>query len=613
MRNRAVILLAALAAALAPLAGTTPPAAAATTPVCALYCDTRDPSLAQQETFPTPDVYENGRVVELHVDDVDGMAWASIDDGRLNDSVWIDRSWDGGSTWDGLLGQAWIPSTWTGTRTLMYNMYDPSNHRRAVVRACGDADGVVCTDWVHLAVCAAQCDGASPSTAVGDSQPVPDTTLDGRDISLHVDSSGMAWASISGGAPGDEVWMDRSWDGGASWPDGSSEGRVSVPAGASGTQTVEINIDDTLGRMYGGAVRACGRAVTGENGSCTAWARADAVPTSAAADALMWSYDPYDAWWPSSWWNSAAALTSIIDYIRESGDTTYEWIINRTFQVNDVAFPAGTRSTDPIQGDFISTATDDTEWWALAWIDAYDLTGNQTYLDEAVTIMNHVETMWDTGNCGGGVWWNTQEAYKNAVTNTLYVLLTASLHNRIPGDTTWLAQATTAWNWFLGSGMIDSSGLVNDGITASCANNGQTVWTYNQGLAIGAAVEMWRATGSAADLSEARYLADSAVASPALVSDGLLTESCDSLTTTCDDNQEQFKGIFMKYLGELNGDASGAYTSFIDAQASSLWNSDRDSLNEFGKRWSGQSSSTNPNVGDWRTQASALEALLAEP
>jgi predicted alpha-1,6-mannanase (GH76 family) len=193
--------------------------------------------------------------------------------------------------------------------------------------------------------------------------------------------------------------------------------------------------------------------------------------------------------------------------------------------------------------------------------------------------------------------------------------LTAALHNRIPGDTSWLAQATTAWNWFQNSGLINGSGLVNDGLTSSCGNNGQTVWTYNQGLAIGAAQEMYRATGDAGDLSEARYLADSAVNSPALVSNGLLTESCDALNATCDDNQKQFKGIFMRFLGELNGDSSigGAYSSFIQAQTGSLWAADRTSLNQIGERWSGQSSSTNPNVSDWRTQASGLEALDAAP
>ncbi len=590
---------------------TSPVRKADATTVCAVYCDTRDPSLAQSETFPVANQNDNGRLIELHVSDADGMAWASIDNGQTNDSVWLDRSWDGGTTWDGLLGQASIPSTWTGTRTLMYNLYDPTNHRRAVLRACGDAAGVVCTDWAHLNVCAAQCDGVDSSTGTGDTQPVPATTLSGRTISLHMDDSGMAWATIAGGTAGDEVWMDRSWDSGTSWPDGSSKGRVSVPSGATGTRTVKINTDDPLGRLYGGAVRACGRAVEGQNGSCTAWARPGKVHTAAAVDALMYSYDPNTAYWDSSWWNSAVALATVIDYMRQTGDTRYEWIVDHTFEVNKVPFPAGARSSDAIDGDFISRATDDSEWWALAWIDAYDLTGDSKYLNEAVTIATYVNGLWDTSTCGGGVWWDRERTYKNAITNGLYVRLTAELHDRIPGDTTWLNRATTSWNWFVSSGMINSANLVNDGLTSGCANNGQTVWSYNQGAAIGAGVEIWRATGDSSALAKARQLADAAVSSPLLVSGGLLTESCDALTADCDDNGKQFKGVFMRYLQDLDSVTGGAYSGFATTQANSIWNADRDSLNRLGVRWSGQGSSAHPDVSDWRTQASALSALLA--
>jgi hypothetical protein len=609
--RRVLTLLAVLAVASAPLLGAVPRAAASTTDVCALSCDTLDPSQAQSETFPTPNVDLNGDVIELHVDDVLGMAWGSIDTGQLNDSIWLDRSWDGGNTWDGLLGQAWIPSGWTGTRTLMYNMYDPDDHARAVVRACGDAGGqVACTDWVHLQVCAAHCDTAPSSADGGSVGPVPDASLDGRDIGLRIDgSTGMAYAAIADGAPGDAVWLDRSWNEGSSSPDGSELGETDTPAGATGTNTTEFNIDDTLGRLYGGAVRACGY-VDGSV-ACTQWARNDNDQAAAAADALMYDYDPYDAWWPSSWWNSAVALTSIIDYTRETGDTTYEWIINRTFEVDQAPFAAGVRASNQIFGDFISDSTDDDEWWALAWIDAYNLTGDQAYLNMAVTIADYVETMWD-GTCGGGLWSDTTKSYKNAITNALYVRLTAELHESVSGDTSWLAQADTAWSWFQNSGMINGSGLVNDGLNSStCANNGGTVWSYNQGMTIGAAVEMYRATGSAADLSTAEHLANSAIGSPLLVANGVLTESCDALESTCDDDQKQFKGIFMDYLGDLNSVVGGTYTSFIQTQINTLWNSDRNSLDQIGERWSGQSPSSNPNIDSWRTQASALEAILA--
>ncbi len=589
-------------------------AVAAAPAVCAIFCDTRDPSLARQEIFPVSEKRVNGRRIVLHVSNADGMAWGSIDDGTVGDAVWLDRSWDGGPTWDGLLGKASIPGTWTGTRTLMYNLSDPSHHRRGILRACGDARGIACTDWVYPAVCATVCDGADPASGPGDTRPVPETTLNGRHIAVHMDDAGMAWAVIDGARAGDEVWLDRSWDAGASWPGGSSLGRTSVPAGAVATRTRKFNTSDPGQKLYGGAVRACGRAVEGQNGSCTAWARtapgdADtAANAAAAADALMWSYDPNTAWWPSSWWNSAVALTTVIDWMTQTGRRDYLWIVDRTFEVNRVPFPAGMRSTDPIDGHFVSRAIDDAAWWALAWVRAYDLTGKAAYLSEAVTIANYVAGFWDGSTCGGGVWWDRERTYKNAVTNGLYIRLTAALHNRIAGDWDWLAKATTAWRWFTASGMINSSDLVNDGLTNTCRNNDQPVWTYNQGLAVGAAVELWRATGDSGLLTTARRLADAGTTSPVLVRNGVLTEQCDLPDLTCDDNAKQFKGIFMRYLADLNDATGGAYLAFARTQADMIWSANRDSLNRLGQQWSGEGS---PNVRDWRTQASGLSALLA--
>jgi predicted alpha-1,6-mannanase (GH76 family) len=572
----------------------------------------RDPSTARQDLFPVGAKVQNGRQIRLHVSDADAMAWGSIDNGTVNDAVWIDRSWTDGSTWDGPLGRASVPGSWTGTRTLMYNLADPANRKRGLIRACGDAAGIQCTDWVHPQACDAVCDGTATSTAVGDTQPVGATSISNRQIALHFDNRGMAWATIANGAAGDEVWLDRSWDEGATWPDGSSRGRTSTPAGQTGTRTALFAARDLRTLLYGGVLRACGRAVTGAGGSCTAWARPTGDRPAAAADALISAYRPDTAWWPSSWWNSAVAVTTLMDWMKRSGRTEHRWIVDRTFEVNKVAFPAGVKSSDPILGHFTSRAIDDAEWWALAWIQAYDLTGHAKYLTEARIIADFVQGYWDT-RCGGGVYWDGERTYKNAVTNGLYVRMTAALHNRIPGDTLWLNRAKAGWAWFAASGMINGSNLVNDGLnSATCANNGQTVYTYNQGLAIGAPLELWRATGDPALLTRARQLVDAAMTSSVLTKNGILTESCDSLTATCDDNGKQFKGIFMRYLMEL-ADATGvaAYRTYAQTQATSIWQNDRDALNRIGQRWSGQSPAGFPNAWDWRTQASGLAALLA--
>ncbi|MEV7139500.1 glycoside hydrolase family 76 protein [Streptomyces tauricus] len=602
--------LLALFLALTGLIALPPTPSHAATPVCALVCDTHDPSKAQQDTFPVPDKTINGRILRLHVSDPDNTAWASIDNGTAGDSVWLDRSWDRGATWEGLLGKASVPGSWTGTRTLMYNITDPVGHRRGWLRACGDAAGVTCTDWVYPKVCdGTSCDGADPATAAGDDTPVPATTLFGRTISLHVDQrGGTAWGVIAGGGAGDEIWLDRSWDGGASHPEGSSLGRTGVTSGATSTRTALYATRDPRGLLYGGAVRACGREAAHQEGSCTAWARPAPTRARGAADALMASYHTDEGWWRSSWWNSAVALTSVVDFAAQSGRHDYDWVIARTYEQNRGVFPAGGRGSDPIEGHFISRAIDDAAWWAVAWLTAYDHTGDRRYLAEAVTITDYVHRYWDTGTCGGGVWWDRERTYKNAVTNGLHLWLTTALHERIDGDTVWGARATTAADWYLASGMINSAGLVNDGITSGCANNGQTVWSYNQGLAIGAFTQLWRSTGSTRYLDTAKRLADAAISSPALTRGGVLTESCDLGTASCDDNQKQFKGIFVRHLADLaDATDSATYTAYVTKQADSIWATDRDALNRLGQRWSGAA----PNVSDWRTQASALEALTA--
>ncbi|RZU12282.1 putative alpha-1,6-mannanase (GH76 family) [Kribbella rubisoli] len=327
-----------------------------------------------------------------------------------------------------------------------------------------------------------------------------------------------------------------------------------------------------------------------------------------AADELMSSYEPNKAWFPSSWWNSAVALQTIGDYMQRTGDRRYLAQLDNTFEKDKGKFPAGYLSGDELLGNFTSRAIDDSEWWGLTWIQAYDLTKNRKYLDMAVKIAEYVEGYWDPSSCGGGVWWNGERTYKNAVTNGLWIRLTAELHNRMPHDKRWLGRAQEGWNWFTASGMINSAGLVNDGLKDDCTSNGDTVWSYNQGLAIGAGLELYRATHDAKILPTVRRLADAAIAPGGLVTDGVLTEYCDAPGRTCDDNGKQFKGIFMRYWTDLADTTHDPrYTAFVAQQAATVWDNDRDASDRLGERWSG----AEPNVFDWRTQASALSALIA--
>ncbi len=314
---------------------------------------------------------------------------------------------------------------------------------------------------------------------------------------------------------------------------------------------------------------------------------------AAAIRALQRWYRPRTGQWKTTGgWNAAHALTAVSRYTRHTGDQAHSSIIETTFGAAQRAHPG-----------FINSYFDDNGWWALAWVDAYDLTGDGRYLDAARAIFAHNLTGWDD-TCGGGLWWNTERKYKNAITNELFLTLAALLHQRTPGDKEYLSWALRDWDWLIARGLIGPSGLFNDGLTAGCVNNGGPTWTYNQGVVLGGLAALHDITGDQAYLRQGAAIADAALAR-LTDSRGILTEPSESAGGNGD--QTQFKGIFVRYLHELclRGDRP-AYRAFILANADSIWGNARNRANQLGLRWGGPF-----DRADASRQTSALEAIIA--
>ncbi|HEY6737475.1 MAG TPA: glycoside hydrolase family 76 protein [Actinopolymorphaceae bacterium] len=440
--------------------------------------------------------------------------------------------------------------------------------------------------------------GVVPGTAVaqptgspidGDGTPVGEaqedrladgTTIFGRSIALHIsDRDAMGWATIGNGDPTDEVWLDRSFDGGETVAD-SRLGYATIPDGSRGTSTLMYNVDDRANGAKG-VLRACGKAGNRPDIVCTAWTKVEkprprGSRAKRAVEALVKLYDEETGLWKTTgWWNSANALTAVLDYQAATGDRSYEWIIANTYDKN----------IDAQWGNFTNDYIDDTGWWALAWIRAYDLTGDERYLE---TAKFDADFMYDTWSdvCGGGVIWNVDRPYKNAVTNELFIKVAASLHNRIPGDTKYLDQALAAWEWFENSGMINNENLINDGLNDACENNGDVTWTYNQGIILGAAPELYEATGDRTYLERARALADASTTSSYLNPGGVLTEPCEA--DGCGADGPTFKGVYVRNLGELNAALPGRpYQSYLQRQAAVSYTKGRNRFDQYGLHWAG--------------------------
>jgi predicted alpha-1,6-mannanase (GH76 family) len=320
---------------------------------------------------------------------------------------------------------------------------------------------------------------------------------------------------------------------------------------------------------------------------------------AAGVEVLQRWYSPRTGRWRTAgWWNAANALTAVIGYTRGTGDHAYLGVIPGTFRAAQHLYRGGHHG-------FINSFFDDNGWWGLAWVAAYDLTGDRGYLEAARAIFAHNLGGWD-GTCGGGVWWNNRRRYKNAITSELFLALAARLAQRTPDERArreYLDWALRGWEW-LRDGLIGPDGLVNDGLTADCANNGGITWTYNQGVVLGGLAALCELTGDQGYLRAGELIADAALrglTGPG----GILAEPGETLGS--DGDHTQFKGIFVRNLHDFHRlSGKSAYLAFILANADSVWHRARNDDGQFGLCWAGPF-----DKADASRQSSAVEVLTA--
>ncbi|KAJ4376047.1 hypothetical protein N0V83_001328 [Neocucurbitaria cava] len=252
---------------------------------------------------------------------------------------------------------------------------------------------------------------------------------------------------------------------------------------------------------------------------------------------------------------------------------------------------------------------DDDLWWALAWINAYDITSNTEYLYLAQGIFIAVTSVWPSHCNNGGIYWSWKKTYVNAVSNELFMSVAAHLANRANSrdqKEIYVQWAERTLTWFQNSGMINAHGTINDGLTDACENNHQTTWSYNQGIILGALVELHRATPDPSYLSLAAKIAKAAL-QELTDQNGVIHDVCEP---NCGGDGTQFKGVFMRNLQTLQAAApDDDYVAVIQANADSIWMNDWDEGQEgaFSVDWAG------PFVwwANASTHGSAMDALVA--
>jgi len=288
--------------------------------------------------------------------------------------------------------------------------------------------------------------------------------------------------------------------------------------------------------------------------------------------------------------------------------------IGETSFIGRAALNSGTNWQNILGG-----SNDDAGWivlalWKIADYKASRGKDNSAYLNSASKIYDIISGQWDDAICGGGVWWSTAHTYKNAITNELYLLLSASGYLR-NGNTNYLNNAKKTWAWLSKSGMRNSAGLYNDGLTDSCQNNGQTTWTYNQGVIASGLAALSVATGDKSLLTQAEITLDATIAR--LSTNNILRESCDNAVgggSVCNQDQQLFKGLWTKhlqyYLDMANDSARTAkYASYLASQTSAVFHFGTSASNDVGSVW--YAPDQGGSIFTPKTSASGLAAHVA--
>lgn len=263
------------------------------------------------------------------------------------------------------------------------------------------------------------------------------------------------------------------------------------------------------------------------------------------------------------WW-LAHVIDVRIDAFERSGDGDWLAAARLTYESLRV------RNRGALVNDYF----DDMLWLGLALLRLAGAAGEPRYRRDAEALWDHIVTHGWNDAYGPSLAWRTRQLdYKNTPANGPFAILSA----RLGGDHR-LEYAQAAFDW-LTSTMVGEDGLVADGVNRQGDGGIDRAWrfTYNQGVYVGAAVELYRHTGDPALVRQATRTALTAVEQ---LSDGTVFHSDGE-----GDDAGLFQGICYRYLGLLrdilddgdrDGDGDPARTTldaFVRRSTDTLWRS----------------------------------------
>ena len=194
------------------------------------------------------------------------------------------------------------------------------------------------------------------------------------------------------------------------------------------------------------------------------------------------------------WWK-AHAVDSMTDAYERTQDTYYMDMAKLAVRMNIA-----------VNGGLLNEFIDDMQWFGLANLRIWDITGEEEFLNNTHRLWEDIKTVWWDDEVGGFGWKRGQLYSRNACSNGPAAILAARMYQRF-NDPADLEYAKKAYNFVRDYLKCPKGGHIWDGLkvleNGELEINKKWIFTYNAGTFIGAAVELFRITGDRQYLNDA--------------------------------------------------------------------------------------------------------------
>jgi predicted alpha-1,6-mannanase (GH76 family) len=284
----------------------------------------------------------------------------------------------------------------------------------------------------------------------------------------------------------------------------------------------------------------------------------------------------------TAYWTFAQGWDALADGVERTSGLQYYGLLDSLYYGQDAK-------------GWSSSYYDDECWMTLVLTRGYDLTADPKYLTQAQAIYADIMAAWDTTCCGtptGGVWWDKAHTQKATAANAGAALAGARLYQRT-GNASYLSYAQQVYSYWFANMVNSSTYQVCDHLNP----DGTKVWwrfTYNEGLMIGASLELYLATVTSSYLANAHKIAGYVINNE-VTSTSYGPVLYDGSNSGCGGDCREFKGPAFRYLSRLYAldTTKTQYYTVLKASADAAWNLAQDTTNiVFAVNWAGPPQST---------------------